>query len=93
MSRCPVASVMCHNPCQTPMSLPITFVRGANLECLTIEALVDLANPKLIVRFQDVSTASAATGRATNAGAQPNAASTSWLEADAQWASKGDLDW
>jgi hypothetical protein len=22
-----------------------------------------------------------------------NAASTSWLEVDAQWASKGDLDW
>ena len=40
-------------------SLPITFVRGANLERLTIEALVDLANPKLIARFQDVSTASA----------------------------------
>ena len=62
-------------------------------EHLMIEALVDLANPKLIARFQDVSTASAATGRATDAGAQPNAASTSWSEADAQWASKGDLDW
>ena len=74
-------------------SLPITFVRGANFKCLTIEALVDLANPKLIARFQDVSTASAVTGWATDAGAQPNAASTSWSEADAQWASKGDLDW
>jgi hypothetical protein len=74
-------------------SLPITFVRGANLECLTIKALVDLANPKLIVRFQDVPTASAAIDRATDTGAQPNATSTSWSEADAQWASKGDLDW
>ena len=58
-----------------------------------IKALVDLANPKLIVRFQDVLTASAVTGQATDTGAQPNAASTSWLEADAQWALKGDLDW
>ena len=74
-------------------SLPITFVWGANLERLTIEALVDLANPKLIARFQDVLTASAATGWATDAGTQPNAASTSWSEVDAQWASKGDLDW
>lgn len=40
-------------------SPPITFVQGANLECLTIEALIDLANPKLIVRFQDSSAASA----------------------------------
>jgi hypothetical protein len=74
-------------------SLPITFVRGANLERLTIEALVDLANPKLIARFQDAPTASAVTDRAADTGAQPNAASTSWSEADAQWASKGDLDW
>ena len=74
-------------------SFPITFVQGANLERLTIEALVDLANLKLIARFQDVSTASAATGWATDTGVQPNAASTSWLEVDAQWASKGDLDW
>jgi hypothetical protein len=46
-------------------SLPITFVRGWHLEHLTIEALVDLAIPKLITRFQDVLTASAATDRAT----------------------------
>jgi hypothetical protein len=40
-------------------SPPITFVRGANLERLAIEALVDLANPKLIMRFQDSLAASA----------------------------------
>ena len=74
-------------------SLPITFVRGANLERLTIEALVDLTNPRLIARFQDASAASTATDRTTNTGTQPNAASTRWSEADAQWASKGDLDW
>ena len=74
-------------------SLPITFVRGANLERLTIEALVDLANPKLIARFQDAPTASAVSDRAADTGAQPNTASTSWSEADAQWVSKGDLDW
>ena len=59
----------------------------------TFEALADLADLKLITRFQDVLTASAATGQATDTGTQPNAASTSWSEADAQWASKGDLDW
>ena len=58
-----------------------------------IKALIDLANPKLITRFQDVLTASAVTGQATDTGVQPNTASTSWSEADAQWASKGDLDW
>ncbi|KIM82448.1 hypothetical protein PILCRDRAFT_7841 [Piloderma croceum F 1598] len=74
-------------------SLPITFVQGANLECLTIEALVNLANLKLIAQFQDALTASAATNWAIDTGTQPNAASTGWSEADAQWASKGDLDW
>ena len=74
-------------------SPPITYIWGANLERLTIEALVDLANPKLIARFQDDSTASAATDWATDTGAQPNTASTGWSEVDAQWASKGDLDW
>jgi len=39
------------------------------------------------------STASAVTDRATDTGAQPNTASASWSEADAQWVSKGDLDW
>ncbi|KIM90086.1 hypothetical protein PILCRDRAFT_1457 [Piloderma croceum F 1598] len=74
-------------------SLPITFVRGVNLERLTIEALIDLANPKLIAQFQDGSAASAATNQVTNTGTQPNTASTRWSEADAQWASKGYLDW
>ena len=32
-------------------SSPITFVRGVNLERLAIEAFIDLANPKLILRF------------------------------------------
>ena len=41
-----------------------------------IKALVDVANPKLITRFQDVSIASAVTGWATDTGAQPNTAST-----------------
>jgi hypothetical protein len=40
-------------------SPPITFVRGFNLERLAVEAFVDLANPKLIVRFQDSSATSA----------------------------------
>jgi hypothetical protein len=71
-------------------SLLITFVRGANLEHLTIEALVDLANLKLIAQFQNALTASAVTNWVTDTGMQPNAASTSWSEADAQ---KGDLDW
>jgi len=31
----------------------ITFVRGVNLERLAIKAFIDLANPKLIMRFQD----------------------------------------
>ena len=74
-------------------SLLITFVQGPILEHLMIEALVDLANPKLIARFQDVSTASAATGQATDTGAQPNSAPTSQSKVDTQWASKGDLDW
>jgi len=74
-------------------SLPITFVQGVNLECLMIEALVGLANPKLITQFQDASTAPAVTNQVTDTGVQPNTASTSWSEADAQWALKGDLDW
>jgi hypothetical protein len=34
-------------------SKPITFIRGVNLEHQTIEAFIDLANLKLIARFQD----------------------------------------
>jgi hypothetical protein len=49
-------------------SLLITFVQGANLKCLMIEALIDLANPKLIMQFQDVLAASVATNRATDTG-------------------------
>jgi hypothetical protein len=70
-------------------SLPITFVWGANLKRLTIKALVDLANPKLIMWFQDALAASAV----TDTGMQPNAASTRWSEVDVQWVLKGDLDW
>ena len=65
-------------------SLLTTFVWGANLEHLTIKALVDLANPKLIAWFQDGSTASTATDQATATGVQPNTASTSWLEVEVQ---------
>ena len=58
-----------------------------------IKAIIDLANLKLISRFQDASIASAVTGQATDTGMQPNTASTSWSEVDAQWTLKGDLDW
>jgi hypothetical protein len=44
-------------------SPPITFVQGANLECLTIEAFIDLTNPKLIMQFQDSSAAPAQSAR------------------------------
>jgi hypothetical protein len=76
-------------------SSPITFVRGVNLERLAIEAFVDLANPKLTVRFQD-SPATSAPGTAkgkTNDSQPPKAKSSKWSEKDAQWASNGDLDW
>jgi hypothetical protein len=76
-------------------SPPITFIRGVNLERLAIEAFVDLANPKLIVRFQD-SPATSAPGSAkgnANDSQPPKARSSKWSEEDAQWASNGDLDW
>ena len=76
-------------------SPPITFVRGVNLERLAIKAFVDLANPKLIVRFQDSPATSAprsVKGKA-NDSQPPKARSSKWLEEDAQWASNGDLDW
>jgi hypothetical protein len=48
-------------------SPPITFVqvRGANLQRLAIENFVDLANPKLIARFQDSFVALSSKGKAT----------------------------
>ena len=75
-------------------SPPITFVRGTNLERLAIEAFVDLANPKLITRFQDSSAASAPSAKSkANDSQPPKATSSKWSEEDAQWASKGELDW
>jgi len=72
----------------------ITFVWGANLECLTIEAFVDLTNPKLIVQFQDSLAASAPSAKSkANNSQPPKATSSEWSEEDAQWASNGDLDW
>jgi hypothetical protein len=76
-------------------SSPITFIRGVNLERLAIEAFVDLANPKLIVRFQDTETPTTseyAKGKQNDT--QPSKAKSSeWSAEDAKWASNGDLDW
>ena len=77
-------------------SSPITFIWGVNLELLTIEAFVNLTNPKLIARFQDdsdspVTPAGSAKGKA-NDSQPPKAGSSSWSDKDAQWAN-GDLDW
>jgi hypothetical protein len=78
-------------------SSPITFIRGVNLDRLAIEAFVDLANPKLITRFQDSESraTSSALGSAKGKGkaddSQPR--SSKWSEEDAQWASNGNLDW
>jgi hypothetical protein len=77
-------------------SSPISFVRGVNLKRLAIEAFVDLANLKLIARFQD--SESPALGSAKGKGKAddsqpPKAISSEWSEEDAQWASNGDLDW
>jgi hypothetical protein len=65
-----------------------------NLERLAIEALIDLANPKLIVRFQDSSAASAPSAKGdTNNSQLPKATSLKWSEEDALWVLNGDLDW
>lgn len=74
-------------------SPPITFVRGADLERLAIEALVDLANPKLVARFQDNPEASGSPTTAQTTNNEPPNTAAMWSEADAQWASGGDLDW
>jgi hypothetical protein len=80
-------------------SSPITFIRGVNLERLSIEAFVDLANPKLIMRFQDsefpaTSAPGSAKGKGKANDSQPQkAGSSKWSEEDAQWASNGGLDW
>jgi hypothetical protein len=80
-------------------SSPITFIRGVNLERLVIEAFVDLANPKLIKRFQNsdfpaTSTFGSAKGKEKAGDSQSSkAGSSKWSEDDAQWASNGDLDW
>ena len=73
----------------------ITIVWGANLEHLAIEALVDLSNPKLWVRFQEPSAAASGSVNSDKAsGTQPvKAALSKWSEEDLQWASKGDIDW
>ena len=77
-------------------SSPITFIRGVNLERLAIEAFVDLANPKLIARFQDSEFPTSAPGSAKGKGkaddSQPPR-SSKWSEEDAKWALNGDLDW
>ena len=76
-------------------SSPITFIRGVNLERLAIEAFVDLANVKLIARFQDSqapTTSAKGKGKADNS-QPPKAISSKWSEEDAQWASNGDFDW
>lgn len=76
-------------------SSPITFVRGVNLDRLAIEAFIDLANPKLILRFQDFeSPVTSALGSAKGKGkADDSARSSKWSEKDAKWALDGDLDW
>ena len=80
-------------------SSPITFVRGVNLERFAIEAFVDLANPKLITRFQDSeSPATSALGSAKGKEKAddfqpPKGKSSKWSEEDAKWALNGDLDW
>jgi hypothetical protein len=72
----------------------ITFIRGDNLERLAIEAFVDLANPKLIVRFQDSEFPAATSAPGSAKGkANEKARSSKWSEEDAQWVSKGDFDW
>jgi hypothetical protein len=72
----------------------ITFVQGANLKRLTIKALVDRANLKLIMWFQDSSGASVPSVKGkVNDSQPPKATSLKWSEEDAQWALNGDLDW
>jgi len=80
-------------------SPPITFVRGVNLDRLAIEAFIDLANIKLIARFQDSESSSSTTSAHRSAKGKGKAddsqqpKTSKWSEEDAQWASNGDLDW
>ena len=83
-------------------SVPITFVQGINLERLAIEAFIDLANPKLIARFQDSESPTTSTpGSQAEKGKANNSQAPSHQRQDhqsgqrmliAQWASN-DLDW
>ena len=63
-----------------------------------IEALIDLANLKLIARFQDVLTASAATSQTTDTGTQPKQhqqVGQKWMHSGHQretWIGEGYLD-
>ena len=77
--------------CEAPDDMPV-ISRSSTLERLEIDSIINLAEPKLIARFNENSSAATIKSKAPAAAQLSQKTSQKWSAANANWATSDDFD-